>query len=90
MARELLMGAVTAWTDSEAKTHGCRGGAAVQVDPMRDGYTVRLRRAEVVEVFIPHSDVELHDEAMIRKRIADGCAALAAEVRMNLSEEAVR
>jgi hypothetical protein len=90
MARELLMSVVTAWTDSEAKAHGCCGGAVVQVDAMRDGYTVRLRRAEVVGVFIPHEAVELHDEAAIRKRIADGCAALAAEVRMNLSEEAVR
>ena len=82
----MLTGLVTAWTDNEAKSHGCRGGAAVNVDPTRDGYTVRLRRAEIVDVFIPGELVELQDEAAIRKCIKDGCATLADEVRAHLTE----
>ena len=81
-----LMGEVTAWTDNEAKAHGCRGGAAVKVDERRDGYTVRLCRAELVEVFIPHELVAAQDEAGIRAKVREGCELLAADTLAHLTE----
>jgi hypothetical protein len=72
--RELLMGIVTAWTDGEARKHRCIGGAAVERCVDRDGYVVRLRPWEMVEVYIPHEDIG--DESKVRAVVASAASAL--------------
>lgn len=79
-----MAGLVTAWTDSEAQKHGCAGGANVNVDSLHDGYVVRLRPSEFIEVFLPWEVVESENEEQIRALIKEGCEKLKSVSREKL------
>lgn len=78
------MGEATAWAGDEAESHGCRGGSEMRIDPMRDGYTITVRRPERVGVFIPGELVAARHEAAIRKLVKQACDALRTTLLENL------